>query len=887
MTQPPRSAAGLLPATKFAFPPGQDAIVPRPRLLAALDDGSRRPLTLLAAPPGSGKTVLLGSWIAAGGPPGPVAWVSLDSADADRRRFWAAVLEALRRAGVGDGMPALATYSERRIHLAVDALAGALQEREQPVVLVLDDFQEVGDGVRADVDRLLRHPPATLRMVLATRADPPLHLGRLRLQDQLTEIRAPELAFTLAETEAMMTALQVPLGDAHVRRLWEHTEGWVGALRLSALSLHEHPAPERFVDDFAGNDRAVSDYLVSEILSTVSADDRAFLLRTAVVEVLTGELADTLTGGSDGSRRLAELSRGGALLAPLDRRGEWYRFHSLFGELLRAELRSERPDEVPELHRRAARWLAENGDEARALRHAVDGACWDLAARLAGERWVDLAIRGELGALRPLLERLPQNRIAADPELALALASARLERGDEREAARLLERAAAGAERVAPERRARFAVALSALDLYVGRVSGDLVAALESGRELAERGALEADEVEADLRALALTNLGIAELWVGEETAAAGHLERARGLAAEAGQEWLSLIAVTHLALLAGTRHDYARSARLATEAIALAESRGWERTWPAGGAYLALSTAEYLGGRISAASRALEAANEALNSTPERPLRAVLALMRAGVLRAHGEPETALAILTSAAGELGDRPLPPAIGEHFPTHEAALRAELGDPARAVALLRGPDGGGPGSLGAAALLAQLQLSDGGPAEALATLAPWRAQLDGERSPASVHGWLVDALAHDAHADHDAAAASLERALERAEPSGLRWMLLTFGRSIRPLLQRQLRRGTAHRALAGELLEALDAGNGETPHATLLLEPLSPRERAVLRYLPTMMSNQEIAAELFVSVNTVKTHLKAIYRKLDVADRRDAVRRARLLELLAP
>jgi LuxR family maltose regulon positive regulatory protein len=878
----------LLPATKFSFPPEQVATVSRPRLLNALDEGTRRPLTLLSAPPGAGKTVLLGSWIAAGGPPGPVAWLSLDSADADRRRFWRAVLEATRRAGVDGALAPLATHAEPRIHLMVDALAAAIAERESPIVLVLDDYQEVGDTVSVDLDRLLRHPPAALRVVIATRADPPLHLGRLRLQDQLTEIRAPELAFTPEETADMMAGLEVAIGAGHVHRLWEHTEGWVGALRLAALSLRGHPEPERFVDDFAGDDRAVSDYLLSEVMSTVSQEDRRFLLRTSVVDVLNGELADALTDGADGHRRLAQLARSGALIAPIDRRGEWYRYHALFGELLRAELRSDRALDVSDLHRRAAWWLAEYGDDARALHHAVDGGAWDLAARLAGERWVDLTIRGEIGALRPLIERLPATRTGSNPELALAMASAELERGHDRDAAGLLERAAGGIDRVPPERRARFAVSTSALELYVSRLRGDLGSALQSGRELVERGTLEADAVDPDLRALALTNLGIAELWAGEANAAETHLASARGVAAEAGQDWLVLIAIAHQALLAGTLDDYARSARLAREAIALAESRSWERTWPAGGAYLALATAEFLGDRIDAATEALEAAQDALAGASERPLRAALALMRAGVLRAHGELETALAVLSAGAEELGDWPLLSVIRDHFAVVEAAIRAELGDHDRAVRLLRGGDGQSPSSLPAAAALAQIQLGDGDGAGARETLAAWTAQLIDERSPASVQGWLVDAMVHHTEADHEAAAASLERALERAEPSGLRWTALTFGRSIRPLLQRQLRHGTAHRAMVGELLDALERADGSpAPRAKLVIEPLSPRERAVLRFLPTMMSNQEIAAELFVSVNTVKTHLKAIYRKLDVADRREAVRRARMLELLAP
>jgi LuxR family maltose regulon positive regulatory protein len=877
-----------LPATKFALPPEQAAIVSRPRLIDALDSGASRPLTLLAAPPGAGKTVLLAGWIAAGGAPGPVAWLSLDSADADRRRFWRAVLDAMARAGVDRAVAALAAAADQPAPRMVDALVHALAERRTPVVLVLDDVQEVGERVQADLDRLLRHPPPALRLVMATRADPPLHLGRLRLQDQLTEIRAPDLAFTLDETADLLARFGVEMGEVHVRRLWEHTEGWVGALRLTVVSLRDHPEPERFVDDFAGDDRAISDYLLSEILANVSADNRRFLLRVAVVDVLNGELADALTGRTDGHRRLTELARSGVLLAPLDRRGEWFRFHALFGELLRAELRGEHADEVPGLHRRAAWWLAEHGDDALALRHAVDGEAWDLASRLAGERWADLTIRGEIGVLRALVDRLPEERTVADPELALAAASAQLDRGDEREAARLLELAAAGADRAPAERRTRLDVSLSALELYVARLRGDIGSALETGRELARRGALDPGAVEPGLRALALSNLGIAELWAGERQAAEARLDSAYGAATDAGYDWLALIALAHRALLAGMVDDYTRSSRLAHDAIALAEARGWEATWPAGAAYLAEAGAELLADHLDGAARALEAAHDALANTREPALRAELALWRAGLLRAHGERETALAVLTTGLDALAGLPLMPALRDALAVCEASLRAELGEHDRAVRVLCGEDGSGPHSLHAATVLSQLQLGDGEAAAARATITQWKPELERERSPASVQGWLIDSLALDALSDHDGAATSLECALERAEPAGLRWAFMSFGRSLQPLLQQQLRRGTAHRALVGELLQALDHANGNSgQRARLVVEPLSPREQAVLRFLPTMMSNQEIAAELFVSVNTVKTHLKAIYRKLDVADRREAVRRARMLELLAP
>ena len=857
-------------------------MVVRRRLHELLDEGTKRALTLIPAPPGAGKTVLLGSWIASGGPPGPVAWLSLDPADADRRRFWRAVLEALDRAGAGEAVAALAAHPQGRVDRLTSALITALDARDEPVVLVLDDFHEVAEALRGDLDQLLNHPPPALRVVIATRADPPLRLGRLRLRDQMTEIREPTLAMTFDETLQMLDLAGVSLAEQHARRLWDRTEGWVGALRLAMLSLRDHPEPGRFVDEFAGDDRAISDYLISEVMSLLSPEDRSFVLRTAIAGVLNGDLADALTDRADGHRRLAELARGGVLLAPLDRRGEWYRYHALFRELLYAELRSDFPDHIPDLHRRTAWWLAGHGDEARALLHAVEAGAWDLAARLAGERWVDLLIRGEVGALRPLIERLPPEWTDRDPELALAIASALLDRGDHAGAERLLVSAEAAADRVAEDREARFAVSFAALSLHVARLRGDLTGALETGQALARDGRLDPGVVDADLRALALVNLGIAELWTGNAEDAARHLERGRGAAADAGRDWLALLAVAHLALLAGTQYDFPRSARHAAAAIALAHQHGWERTWAAGAAFLARATAELLWDRGDDAARSVELARDALHGTQERPLRAGLALVRSRVLARSGNAEAALAVLEAGSEELGAWPLLAAIREQFAAREAMLRAEVGDREGALRALGAAD-----SLAGAVVLAQLQLGDGDWDAARETVAAWLDERDGARTPAAVQAWLVEALALDAAADHDGASAALERALERAEPGGLRSSLLDFGRSLEPLLGRQLRRGTAHRALVGELLDALDGSNGGRPHPPVVIEPLSPRERAVLRYLPTMMSNQEIASELFVSVNTVKTHLKAIYRKLDVTDRREAVSRARSLELLAP
>ena len=561
----------------------------RRRLLDALDAAIERPLTLLAAPPGAGRRRCSGAGSRRGGAR-PVAWLSLDAADGERRRFWRAVLEALMRARPA-GRPDARSPAPPTGRAAGRGAGRRDGRRTTPIVLVLDDFHEVAGTIHADLELLLRHPLPGLRLVVASRADPPLHLGRLRLQDQLTEIRAPDLALHARRDRR-------DDGRARHRDRGRRRPSPVGAHR----GLGRRDPPRRDLAARPSRPGALRRRLrgrrprdqrlpavgghghgVGRGPRLPAAHRRSSACSTATSRTCS-PAATTVTGGS------AELARGGALLAPLDRRGIWYRYHALFAELLRAELRSEAPRELADLHRRAASWLADHGDDARGLLHAVEAGAWDLAARLAGERWIDLLIqrrdRGTAPARRSPAARAPGRRPRARPG------------GGQRDARprrRALGRGAPGRRRARARPRARRSAARASTSrsppcgCTSRALRGDLDAALEAGRELARRGRLEPGVVETDLRALALTNLGIAELWAGDLEDAERQLERGRGAAAEAGREWLVLIALAHLAMVAGAQDDYARAARQAREAIALAEQHGWERTWPAGGAYLAL----------------------------------------------------------------------------------------------------------------------------------------------------------------------------------------------------------------------------------------------------------------------------------------------------------
>jgi LuxR family transcriptional regulator, maltose regulon positive regulatory protein len=891
---PLRATADALLATKFSPPRMPQAMIPRPRLLDMLDAGVEGPVTLLAAPAGAGKSALVSSWVAESRPPGPVAWLSLDTDDADRRRFWRAVLEALTRATGDEAVAALAISPREpmNVHTVLPSLVDALATRQLPVALVLEDFHDVADVVHDDVERLARFAPPALRLIIVTRADPAMALGRLRLDGSLTEIRAADLAFTLDETVTMFEALGVDLAPADLERLWQHTEGWAAALRLAAVSLNAHDDPGAFIDRFAGTDVTISDYLVSEVLAHQPPDLRAFLLRTSIVDTLCADLADAITGETDGHVMIARLEHGGVLMTPLDEHGTWHRYHPLFAELLRAELRAQLPDEVDELHRRAATWLAAHGRDAAALRHAATGQAWDLGAELVAARWVHLLIEGEMAALRPMVEGMPRERVEACPELSLAYAAAMLARGDHLSAAPYLRCATARAELVPDERRALFTAGMAALGLYEGRVRGDPKRALEAARELLGRDpVLDGTELLAGVRAFVLAQLGMVELWTGDLGAAVEHLERGMNVALAADKDWTVLAACAHLAVARAILGEVPRAVRHAEAAIELARRRGWTRTEHAGAAYCILAALAVEQGRHDDCALLLDQAGDALRDARDRPLRAVHALLRSLLLGDLGQPTAALTVLQVARDELGDWPLLPQLETQLVAQEALLHTAVGEREAGRDMLERAETEARTSVPVANALAKLRLLDGDPGAAREILAPHLGSDGGvhlREMPLSVRAeaWLIDALALDALAEHDEAARSLEHALDLAGPSGLSRLIVAQGGAARPLLRRHTRYGTSHPAIVGAALEALEhRGDRDRPRPPVLTAPLSDREQAILRYLPTMMSNQEIAGELYLSINTVKTHLKAIYRKLDAADRREAVARGRELGLM--
>ena len=858
---------GVLTTTLFPprLPP---AHVRRPRLIERLDRGAAGPITLICGPPGSGKTSLLCSWLQERSGRERVAWVSLDESCDDPVVLWEAALTAVR----GDSaIPSIAPPVRGTGATFMPRLVNALAELPETTILVLDDVHVLRSReCLAQLSFLLLHLAPTLRIVLSGRADPPLPLHIARVLGTLTEIRAGALAFTEAEAAELFRAHGLAHDDARIATLCARTEGWAAGLRLAALGLDGRADPDGFVAEFGGDDRVVADYLMAEVLDRLPEHQRQFLLSTSIAERVCGALADAITGGTAGAETLADLERRIGFVLGVDNRGEWYRYHVLFARLLEVRARRELADEPSVLHARAAAWYAAEGEIWQALRHAVAGKDWELAGRLTVDHGVELLVGGHGGSLGALVAHLPPERVARDAELSAIVACSLVDGGDARGAAAHLEAAERIVASLPAGRLGALAETRALARLYLARVHGDPRDALVAADELLAG----ADHAPGHSRqALVQFNLGRTALWAGEPDRAARLLGDAAALGRGGRLDYLLVGALGHLALLQGARHGPAAGLPLADEALDLARRRGWEGGPQAAAAQLAAAAAALSIHRLQAAGTHLEAARAALADAPELHLDAVTRYLGAALVAAGGDVDRGLAELEPPTG--GGWGL--ADGGLAMVTRARLLIATGDLERARNLLGRARPAPEGAVEAG--FARLHLAAGDPYAALSALGDARSELASIR----IELLLLRTLALQA-LDRADVRQAFEAALAAAELTGERSALLEAGERLRSLLRDAIRYGTSHRALVGELLDVLD--DRQSVQSPTVVSELSRRELTVVRYLPTTLSNREIASELMVSTNTVKTHLQAIYRKLDVPDRRGAAERATALGLLA-
>src|SRR5215218_9175575 len=597
-------------ATKLTPPRTSLRQVPRPRLLDMLQAGTQQLLTLVSAPAGAGKTTLLTSWSSSRKPPGPLAWLSLDAADNNATSFWAYTLAALCQSGAVPSDSALCGLTpqpgpdERFLPLLVSGLAAL----PTPVVLVLDDLHEINDAaVLEGLEFLLRHAPPQLRLVLASRFDPPLPLQRLLVSGQLAQVRAADLAFTVAEVaELLATSEDLPqLSEDDLAMLQARTEGWAAGLRLAALSLEGQPNPHRFVSELAGDDKSIADYLTGEVLDRQPEDMRSFLLRTSIVDELDGNLADALTGGHDGESMLARLERANGFVTAVGSRRSSYRYHPLFAELLRYELHREAPGQVIRLHRRAAGWYAAQGLTVQAIQQALMAKEWRYAAGLMAKHGPSLILRGDATALHDLVRQLPADLVQADPELVLLAAADGIVRGDPETAAAQLLAASERAAVLSEERRGRFALLLAIVNTALAWRVGDLDRVLVAGEEaLASQSWAGMDGGDDAARAITLSTVGGAALWAGQLDRAELHLRDGLAVALGAGLTLQQFACLSQLALVHVMRGELSEALRWGTNAAEMAAEQDWSSSVQAAGGYLALAWACYYRDDLGEAGR-------------------------------------------------------------------------------------------------------------------------------------------------------------------------------------------------------------------------------------------------------------------------------------------
>jgi LuxR family transcriptional regulator, maltose regulon positive regulatory protein len=872
--------------------PGAGGVVSRPGLFDRLAASAR--VTVVSAPPGSGKTVLLRSWIGDAGLEDSAAWVPVGPGERDPQRFWLSVLGALRRTSAGSALVRAVTAAPDLDGWAiVERLLKDLAPLADRTWLVLDDMHELGsDEARRQLELLVMRAPDPLRFVLATRHDLRLGLHRLRLEGELTELRAADLRFSLAEARELLAAAGVELPGPALGMLYERAEGWAAGLRLAALSLAGHPDPERFAAEFSGCERTVAEYLLAEVLERQGEEVRRLLLRTCLVERVSGELADALTGDSGGDRILQDLEAANAFVVALDSARSWFRYHRLFAGLLQLELRRTAPGEVTGLHAAAAGWFAGHGFAVEAVRHAQAARDWGLAARLLADHWPGLYLGGQVATVHELLAGFPAEARAADVELAALAAADELAQGSLEEAGRYLALAAQGPVSVPAGRRGRVQVLLGVVGLLLARQRGDPAAVIEEARRLQAAAAAAAPDAARpglgeDLRALALINLGIAEYGTARFEEAEPHLEQGVALARRIGRPYLEFTGLAYQAAIEVSR-SYTRGAERGRQAVELAERHGWTDDPAAGIAYQTLGGALTGQGRLEEAEPWVQRAERTVRPDAD-PAAGVRVHSVRGLLElARGRDADALAAFRAVERLSGLLAAPHylvtaarawlllalvRLGETEQAEQAL--ADLGEQDRDRREIR-------------TAVAALRLAQDDPRAATTALAP---ALDGSTPVTSptlhVQSYLLEAIARDALGDPGAAERALERALDLAEPDG---MLLGFLLHPAPgLLERQARRRTGHAALIAEIRSLLAGRTPAPPPAAAQppLEPLSDSEIRVLRYLPTNLSAREIANELYVSTNTVKTHMHHLYAKLGTHRRGEAVERARALGLLAP
>ena len=904
------TALGQTPllATKLRQPRVRASLVSRARLTERLSAGLSRALTLVSAPVGFGKTTLVGEWLADPDQAAPATWLSVGEEDNDLARFLTYVIAALHGVQESVGSAALALLRSPQpppTRAVLTSLLNDLGGLPDDLVLVLDDYHLIeAPAVHDAVAFLLANLPPQVHLVIVTRSDPPLPLSRLRARDQLVEIRGPELLFTLEEAETFLNrVMSLDLNAGDVAALQSSTEGWIAGLQLIAVSLQGRREVASLVATVTGAHRHIVDYLVDEVLSRQPEEDRLFLLRTSILNDLSGPLCDAATGRSDSAAVLVRMERANLFVTPLDEERRWYRYHHLFAECLRGRLEAEEPGSVPELHRRAGRWYERQGLVDEAIGHALSAGDFEGAARLVEEQAPRLLGQGGIVVLLNWANRLPEALVQARPRLCVLVGRA-LALSGQLEAAEVYLQSAEVTLAGVPQADAQ---------ILQGQIAV-VRASIASERADAQRTIKYARQALAHLpssepfmRSLAAFNLGDAYLLTGDVVPASAAFADAVDLSLTTGSLHMAVVSSANLArteLLRGRLREAERACQRALKVVAEV-SEAPARTVPTVGmlyAYLGHLRREQ--GDLEGAGHYLRQALELGEQSGYVEVLAATYWALAGVHRAQADVQAGLAMI--------ERAIETVHGQSLTVMRRLLLAERADLLVALARLEEAeswarehrvgevaDFGLPGEREWLSLV-RLRLARDEAAEAVSLLT----RLLGPAEAAGRFGVVIEilalqALALQASGKLTPALSALEQALVLAGPEGYLRTFADHGEPMAMLLRQVAARGVASLYVA-RLLAAIQGSGvrdqgaaGErdappNPGPRLLppgVEPLTAREVEVLRLLAAGASNQRIADELTVSIGTVKAHTSHILGKIGAGNRTEAVARARELGLL--
>lgn len=878
--------------SKLQVPPVRAGLVTRSRLYGLLNQGLSRKIILISAPAGFGKTTLLADWLRSTSL--PAAWISLDPDDNDLARFLAYLTAALQKLDPSLDDTALDLLGSPQPGLKKAALAALLNqigEIETKSILVLDDYHNLQEqDIHEALEYLLNYLPPGLHLVVSTRADPPLGLGRLRAQDALLEIRLADLRFTDQEAADFFSLEAIPaLSSKGISRLTSRTEGWISGLQMAAISLRGKEDPGAFIQSFSGSNKYVLDYLIEEVLQRQSAEIQAFLLQTSILERLTGDLCDELLARNDSQEILEDLEKANLFLIPLDDKRVWYRYHKLFRDLLNHRLSLAQADRLPDLHLKASAWLERQGWPGQAIEHALSAGDHSLAAGLISREAEHILMRSEVNTYQRWISHLPNSIVQENPNLAFYESWSRMLKGADFEELLLI---AADLEDSHPEMGGRLDIlqafvltsqgkfteacqiaetALIRLDakdnyfrgmaLYIlslGRIlRQDMVPALENLADLSRRAEFSQNPM---LKVMVLSQAARAHIHL-------GHLVQARQLYEEAlaaarnrmgGYIPIAGEALMGLGDLLRELGELDQASDLILEGIELTQQ------WRQGAAiegYLYLSRVKQLAGEWEDANQLLSKARQMAEDYDAMVLDDRLAeLWQARLWSFEGRfPE----LTTWIEQRQVDRPLAPLKDANGLILENYLLARE-KTVQTRGLLQA------GQTREAQLLAQQLAASFEELGWIDTL---------------IEIYLLEALIHLKLEQGEKARSRFEKALRLGREGGFKGIFLEHGSSILGLLA-GFAGSPRLSAYARALAQAIHPGRSPEGKSTQpLLEPLSERELDVLGYLAGSLTTPEIAEEMVLSVNTVRTHIKNIYQKLGVHKRSAAVHQAKMLHLL--